>query len=190
MIKKKNAILTFIFSLVPGAGEMFMGFMKQGVSLMSMFFACIAISAWIRADALAFIGIIVWCYSFFHVHNLRSLSEEEFQKVEDKIIVPFNGMDLDFHITNNKLRTVGAVAMIFFGASLLWNYLLDIIGRILPEEIYYVLWDICYDLPEAVIGVVIIWLGVRLIKGKKKALDAEEAKVQVQNIEKTTEPSA
>ena len=37
MIKKKNAILTFIFSLVPGAGEMFMGFMKQGVSLMSMF---------------------------------------------------------------------------------------------------------------------------------------------------------
>lgn len=37
MIKKKNAILTFIFSMLPGAGEMYMGFMKQGVSLMSMF---------------------------------------------------------------------------------------------------------------------------------------------------------
>lgn len=190
MIKKKNAILTFIFSLVPGAGEMFMGFMKQGVSLMSMFFACIVISAWVRADALAFIGIIVWCYSFFHVHNLRSLPDEEFQKVEDKIIVPFSGMNLDFQITNDKLRTAGAVALILFGASLLWNYLLDIISRILPEEFMYVLWDICYDLPEAVIGTVIIWLGVCLIKGKKKALDAEEAKEAVQNMKKTSEPSA
>ena len=171
---KKNAIFTFIFSLVPGAGEMYMGFMKQGVSLMAMFFAIIAISAWVRADALAFIGIIIWCYSFFHVHNLRSLPDEEFQKVEDRIIVPFNNEELHFNITNQRIRSVGAVLMILFGASLLWNYVLDILGWILPHEIWDIVWSICYDLPEAIIAVLIIWLGVRLIKGKKKALDEEQ----------------
>ena len=62
-----------------------MGLMKQGVSLMTMFFACVGISSWMYADVLMWAASIVWCYSFFHVHNLRSLSEEEFQKVEDKI---------------------------------------------------------------------------------------------------------
>lgn len=190
MIKKKNAILTFICSLVPGAGEMFMGFMKQGVSLMSMFFACIVISAWIRADALAFTGIIIWCYSFFHVHNLRSLSDEEFQKVEDKIIVPFNGVDLNFNISNNKLRTAGAVAMILFGASLLWNYLLDILSWILPHEIWDIVWSLCYDLPEAIIAVLIIWLGIRLIKGKKKSLDVSQTENKQEERKEDTAQSA
>lgn len=186
MIKKKNAIFTFLFSLVPGAGEMYMGFMKQGVSLMSVFFVCLAICTWMRADVLVFAGIIVWCYSFFHVHNLRSLPDAEFQKIEDKIIVPFNGVDLDFHITNNKLRAVGAVVMILFGASLLWNYVLDVISWILPYEIYDIVWRFCYDLPEAIVAVVIIWLGVRLIKGKKKALETQAAEPIVQSAEQIT----
>ena len=184
---KKNAIFTFIFSLVPGAGEMYMGFMKQGVSLMTMFFACMAICSWMRADVLSFAAIIVWCYSFFHVHNLRSLPDEEFQQVEDKIIVPFNGEDIQFNITNNKLRTVGAVFLIFFGASLLWNYVTDILSWILPWEIWDAVWSVCYDLPEAIIAVLIIWLGIRLIKGKKKALDTQEQK---EDEERKTEQSA
>ena len=37
MRHKKNRFWTFLFSLFPGAGEMYMGFMKQGVSLMTLF---------------------------------------------------------------------------------------------------------------------------------------------------------
>jgi TM2 domain-containing membrane protein YozV len=43
MIKKKNSFLTFIFSLIPGAGQMYLGFMKRGLSLMSCFFFIILI---------------------------------------------------------------------------------------------------------------------------------------------------
>ena len=35
MTKKKNGFLAFCFSLIPGAGEMYMGFMKQGASIMA-----------------------------------------------------------------------------------------------------------------------------------------------------------
>ena len=35
--QKKGKFFTFIFSFIPGAAEMYMGFMKQGVSLMADF---------------------------------------------------------------------------------------------------------------------------------------------------------
>ena len=176
---KKKGILTFLFSLLPGAGEMYMGLMKQGVSLMTMFFGSIAICSLLGTDILAFVGVIIWCYSFFHVHNLCSLSEEEFQQVEDKLLIPFMGEDIQLQISNQKIRTVGAVLMIFFGASLLWNYVMDILVRVLPENIRYMIGELFYDLPDAIVSVFIIWLGVHLIKGKKKVLDAEEVKETV-----------
>ena len=37
MARQKNKILMFLFSLIPGAGQMYMGFMKQGLSLMTIF---------------------------------------------------------------------------------------------------------------------------------------------------------
>ena len=38
MKRKKGKFLTFCFSCIPGAGQMFLGFFKEGVSLMTMFF--------------------------------------------------------------------------------------------------------------------------------------------------------
>lgn len=42
-MSKKSGFLRFIFSLIPGAGEMYMGFMKQGVTLMVLFLSLIHI---------------------------------------------------------------------------------------------------------------------------------------------------
>ena len=33
----KNGILTLIFSCIPGAGQMYQGYMERGLSLVSMF---------------------------------------------------------------------------------------------------------------------------------------------------------
>ena len=35
---KKNGILTFLFAFVPGAGQMYQGYMKRGLSLITLFF--------------------------------------------------------------------------------------------------------------------------------------------------------
>ena len=44
MQKQKRGFLLFISSLIPGAGEMYMGFFKQGISIMTLFLAIIAIA--------------------------------------------------------------------------------------------------------------------------------------------------
>ena len=36
----KNGILTFLFAFCPGAGQMYQGYMKRGLSLITMF--CVA----------------------------------------------------------------------------------------------------------------------------------------------------
>ena len=34
---KKNGILTLLFACIPGAGQMYQGYMKRGLSLITMF---------------------------------------------------------------------------------------------------------------------------------------------------------
>ena len=48
MIRKKGSFLTFCFSMLPGAGEMYLGFMKRGASLMTLFFFIIFSSTWLQ----------------------------------------------------------------------------------------------------------------------------------------------
>ena len=47
MTNKKNRFFTLVFSCCPGAGEMYMGLYRQGVSLMGLFFGTIALAAWL-----------------------------------------------------------------------------------------------------------------------------------------------
>ena len=51
MARQKNKILMFLFSLIPGAGQMYMGFMKQGLSLMTIFATLCAVGIWLEAAA-------------------------------------------------------------------------------------------------------------------------------------------
>ena len=49
MTKKKSGFLAFCFSLLPGAGEMYMGFMKHGVGIMALFWLLIFLMVSIRS---------------------------------------------------------------------------------------------------------------------------------------------
>ncbi|MFR7396932.1 MAG: hypothetical protein ACLUTA_18255 [Blautia wexlerae] len=77
MQKQKRGFWLFIFSLIPGAGEMYMGFKKQGLSIMLMFWGVFAVGSCTGMDWLVFLIPIIWFYSFFNVHNRNLSSTEE-----------------------------------------------------------------------------------------------------------------
>ncbi len=170
MTRKKNGFFTFCFSLLPGAGEMYMGFMKQGLSVMSVFWGLIFIASYLGIDQVLFVLPILWCYSFFHVNNLRSLSDEEFYAVED---------DYWFHMERvfpkgkleQKQKNVFAGILIFIGVAVLWNQFSEYLYEIVPERVYFE----CIDrVPQIVVAVALIVVGIMMIRGKKAALDKEE----------------
>ena len=120
MTKKKGKLMTFCWSLIPGAGEMYLGFFKQGVSLMMIFAALLGVSGFLRLGFLTFLAPIVWFYSFFHTNNLNSLSDEEFYSIEDDYLIPWNEFGLN-RFTIQKYRRLLSACLIFFGISILWN---------------------------------------------------------------------
>ena len=71
---KKNGILTFCFAFIPGAGEMYQGYMKRGLSLVMICAAAIALgSLFYPLVGFAFaVCCVVWMYSVFDTFNLRS----------------------------------------------------------------------------------------------------------------------
>ena len=179
MTRKKNKFLAFCFSLIPGAGEMYLGFMKQGVSLMGAFALIWAVSGMLDLPPLIFAQPVIWFYSFFHVHNLNSLPDEEFYAIEDDFL--FHKKDfpfLDRKWLEKNRRTVAAV-LIVFGITLLWNYLLDFFYVImrylsLSHQWYGLLRSFGTFSIRALFSICVIVLGVHLVKNKKQELQSED----------------
>ncbi len=175
MTKKKNGFLTFIFSLMPGAGEMYMGFMKQGVSLMGAFFLLIFLATWFGFGELLFALPILWCYGFFHVHNLRGMPDEEFYALEDDYLFHLDRILPEGQNLSKKYRCVLAVILIAMGASMLLHNLEHVVRWCLPDYVLRWYQRIVNVMPQLVIAVLFIVGGIWLIRGKKKELDKEEA---------------
>lgn len=179
MTKKKNRFFLFCTSLIPGAGEMYLGFMKQGISLMLLFFSLFLTADYLSFYPLYYLTPIVWFYSFFHVHNLHSLPDEEFYAVEDDFLVQMEPTHIHSERWLKNNHKIAAFVLIFFGISILWNNLLMFLIRILDilpisSSVYNLIMAFSRSIPQIVIACGIIAIGVNLIKGKKEELDFEE----------------
>ena len=174
MRHERSGFWAFIWSLVPGCAEMYFGLMKQGVSIMSMFFGVIALAAFLQLEPLMFLVFIIWFYGFFHARNLVRLSPEERAELEDSYIIvgeenPFGTL----RIRDGAMARLAAAALIFIGAYLILDTLGSRLAWAMPDPLRRVLQIALDSVPRIVVGAGIIWAGVHMIRGKKKELDNE-----------------
>ena len=66
----KNGFLTFCCAFIPGAGQMYQGYMKRGLSLI-LTACCIGMVSSLLNPVLLLL-VVVWMYSFFDTFNLRA----------------------------------------------------------------------------------------------------------------------
>ena len=176
MRKRKNAFLTFLFSLLPGAAEMYLGFMRNGISLMALFFLSFIFPALLHlSDVLIFICVLIWFYSFFHARHLAGADDAWLSRKEDLFIwdeffdgtARFSGHRRD----PEKSRRIAAVLLILLGGLMLWDRLISLIAIFLPSFYADLLWNCLSAAPGFVISILIILLGISLISGRKKQLE-------------------
>lgn len=176
MIKKKNKGWTFIFSLIPGAGEMYMGFMKRGLSIMTLFWGVVAVATCLNIGSLTIVLPVIWCYSFFEVHNLNGMTDEEFYALEDDYAVHPGEESLCSRLNGSQNKIIAAI-LIVVGICILWSQFVDwmyqYIFAILPGKIANAIGAVFDALPQIVIAILLIAVGIRLIKGKKKELEED-----------------
>lgn len=169
MNNQKNRFWTFCFSLVPGAGEMYLGLYKQGISLMIAFILLLVVPAMLTVSPLCLFAIIIWFYSFLHTHNLRAMPLEEFCALEDDYI--WSGVTPSVH-WSGKMQKLVALVLVVLGVYLVWNNTIGWMSWYLDGIFGGLVWGFLHRVPQLAIGVGILWLGVKLITGKKSELDA------------------
>lgn len=164
--KKKNNLFTFLCSFVPGCAEMYMGFLKLGVSML-LTFAILAIGCpyVLNIDIIGVLAVIFWFYSFFHARHLASTSQEEFEQLKDNYI--WEEFIDSKKLSNEKNNKILAWALIIVGALILWGFISDILRKFFSPAFLNPMLD---AIPSVVLSIAIIYIGVMLIRGKKDEL--------------------
>lgn len=175
MTTKKNKLMTFLWSLIPGAGEMYLGFFKMGISLMSLFVLLLSLSGFLQLNVLSLLAPVVWFYSFFHTNNLNSLPDDEFYAVEDDFLICAD--DLKRHGSFFRMhRKFTAACLIFFGTAVLWSNLYRLLFRYLIPYLHLgrrteeLLYSLASSIPQLAVAAVLIAAGLLMIYGKSRSL--------------------
>lgn len=184
MIKKKNSFLTFIFAFLPGGGQMYMGFMKEGISLLSVFALIIFLGSWLNISPITFVLPVIWFYSFFDAMNKMSLTNEQLEKLEDKYLFQLDKLPSFNPNLFIKYKLYIALLFIFVGLSILWDNTLSVFSVFFPVYVTDILYRISDKVPQLIISFLIISVGIKLITGKKEELqNIKDLDVQVNNVD-------
>ena len=183
----KNGILTFLFAFAPGAGQMYQGYMKRGLSLITMFCLFVMVGAMTGLDPLIVGCLIVWMYSFFDTFNLRAQIAAE-KAPEDDYLVHINTKDERLHQFFKDSHKLAGWALIAFGAMVAYqNIIMRVLGDVMWRwgqnnpffRAFYLMLD---ELPQIVACVALIVCGVWLVRGprgsKKTKAEQEEADME------------
>lgn len=169
---KKNGILTFLFAFVPGAGQMYQGYMKRGLSLITMFCLFIMAGAMTGLDPLIVGCLIVYMYSFFDTFNLRAQIMADNAPADD-YLVHINWKDKrmqQFMMDSHKLLGWGLIAL--GGLVAYENIIMRVFGDVMwrwgqNNPVFRAIYLMLDELPQIVTCVALIVCGLWLVRGPK-----------------------
>lgn len=178
-MNKKNKILFFLFSLIPGAAHMYIGLVKRGLVIMLALVAGAGLA--MMADTPAFLLVlpVLWFYSFFDALNKYHLPEDKLAKVQDDFLFFLNAMPENVRsdprfkkVASANVLKVGGIVAIIAGAYLIWDQIIvRVLIRLLSDTGAEILSQISYKLPQVAVAVILIVVGIKLISHKKRELE-------------------
>lgn len=176
MESRKSGFLTFVFSFIPGAGEMYLGLMKKGIAVMGAFGIVFFLCALIRNGIFGILLPIIWFYSFFDTFNLKHLNAEQKIQAEEKFLRDLEKIaGQNWKCIFSKKRTLVGCILVFFGLYMLFqNLVMPILYEIEIMHVAPWLYRIIYNVPTLFVAIGIIWLGMRLVKGSEVSSEPKE----------------
>ena len=157
---KKNGFLTFIFACIPGAGQMYYGYMQRGLSIAMILILCVMAATVIQP--LLFLCLVIWMYRFFDTYDLiRHMAAGE--PKEDSLLVLGNYEEIKKLVPQHN-RLVGW-GLIGFGVWALYDLLIgNWVYKILTNVLGYGhAWDIINGIPNLVVGGLLVFAGFKLL---------------------------
>lgn len=159
----KNNFLTFLFGLIPGAGQMYLGSMKKGISIMITFGLVATITHLLPINFINFILPVIWFYAFFDTLVIKRLTEEERVLDEEDFLHKIKGLlEQDWQTFFTKHRVVIGTVVIVLGAYTLFDRL---VLPMLSRFGSYFGWfhSFFYNIPSLLFGISLLVGGFYLI---------------------------
>ncbi|MDD3169364.1 MAG: hypothetical protein PHC91_07895, partial [Eubacteriales bacterium] len=167
MITRRSKFWTVVLAFLPGAGHMFNGFMKLGLSFMGLFFGLWMVASVINIGPIAFLAPVIWFYAFFDCINKVFQDDDEFYTQDDRYLFTREQLEkLNINFFKEKNLLIGVI-LIVIGIYALWNnvalHIIRVYG-LLTEETYQVIVSFGNILPQLAVGGLIVWAGFALIR--------------------------
>jgi len=173
MRKKKNKFVTFLFSLFPGAGHMYMGFMNKGLFYMTLCIGIFVVATFFNIGILVFPIVIVWCYAFFECMNIRALDEEAFMALEDNVYIEESWRNI-VHINPEKKKLIIGGGLILLGLYILFTNTYWVFSSFLPDYITEHFYNFIDYIPRLLAAVLLVFMGLRMLKKKEEDIESIE----------------
>ena len=176
-MKRKHGLLLFIAACIPGCGQMYQGYMKRGVSILTAFCAVFALAVFLEIGALAVLMIPLWLFSFFDSYNLRGQTDAQAEANPDAYLFGLSDMDSrrmsDLLQKRHSLVGWGLVILgVWVFYSTVADWVVDFVGQFFGRlDSWWIDRILTSDIPRLAVTVGVIALGVWFIRGPKKAED-------------------
>ncbi len=156
MKNQNHKILALTFSMVPGAGHMYLGQMEKGIQLMVALFLTLYLSDFLQISLLLMFAPVLWFYSIFDIfHRISNPNEKQ----NDNIIFG------EFFRKNQISGKVGK----YLGIGLIVVGSIMIFDKIVMPQIAVMLGDQIREyLRTGILALLFIAGGVKLMIGSKE----------------------
>lgn len=173
---KKNGFLTFCFAFIPGAGQMYQGYMKRGLSLVGICCLAIAMASLLSPlqNAALAVCCVVWMYSFFDTFNLRAQLGAGMAPADDYLV--HLGYDISLERLLHRRHKLFGWVLVALGVytlydGLLMEFLRDLYWNTDNSWIIRVIYNVMNSVPTVVVCLALILLGLWLVRGPRQKPD-------------------
>ena len=181
----KNGFLTFCCAFVPGAGQMYQGYMKRGLSLILT--ACCIGMVGTLLEPVMLLLLVVWMYSFFDTFNLRAQFIAGTAPADD-YLVHFNTKDARLTLFFRDSHKLVGWALIALGAMVAYqNIIMRVLGDVMwrwgqDNPVFRAIYLMLDALPQIVVCVALIVCGMWLVRGPKNKKGKQPAEEEPEDF--------
>ncbi len=155
-LKGQNGkILALVFSIIPGAGHMYVGQMEKGIQLMAAFFLTLYLSDFLNISLLLMFAPILWFYSIFDI--LHKVSHPDKQQE-----VTFLGDFFRKNQFSGKAGKILGIGLIAVGCIMIFDKI------VMPQIAIIFDHQIREYIRTGIIALLFIVGGIKLMMGSKE----------------------
>lgn len=161
MKSQNHKILALTFSVIPGAGHMYIGQMQKGIQLMIALFLILYLSDFLQISLLLMFAPVLWFYSIFDIfHRVSNPTENQEDKENQG-----NTIFLEFFQKNQVSGKVGkylGIGLIVVGSIMIFDKI------VMPQIAIIFDQQIKEYLRTGILAILFIAGGVKLMIGSKE----------------------